>query len=348
MNTIIMSHQNTRGFRVKLLLPLLARTAAAWLFRHPIRTGVALLLAGTGLATDSVEAAPQRRGSLNGFNVSNAIIPIREILSGGPGRDGIPSIDKPKFIRPSAANFMRPDDLVVSVTIGERTRAYPLRILVWHEIVNDTLLGLPIAVTYCPLCGTAMVFHRQVGNRTLAFGVSGLLYNSDVLMYDRETDSLWSQLAMKAVSGPQVNTELEWLASEHLTWAAWKERYPRGEVLSTQTGARRDYSSNAYAGYEQSPDTVFPVPAYRTELQKKDWVVGVIVDGAARAYPLNSLPPGQAVRDQIDSAALEITFHPASQQVEVRRVETGEVLPSVKAYWFAWQAFYPQTGLWIP
>ena len=153
----------------------------------------------------------------------------------------------------------------------------------------------------------------------------------------------------------QVNIELEWLASEHLSWAAWKEKYPQGEVLSTQTGAKRNYSGSAYASYEQSPDTneqspdtMFPVPTARTELPKKDWVVGVIVDGVARAYPIKSLPPGQPVRDEINSAALEITFHPGSQQVEVRRVESGEVLPSVKIYWFAWQAFYPDTGLWKP
>ncbi|MBI4327109.1 MAG: DUF3179 domain-containing protein, partial [Chloroflexi bacterium] len=343
-----MTHPTNQRFRAKLFLPLLACTAVAWLFRDPIRTGVALLVAGTGLATESVEAAPQSRGSFNGFNVSNATIPTSEILSGGPGRDGIPSIDKPKFVRPSAANFMLPDDLEVSVTIGDKTRAYALRILVWHEIVNDDLAGQPIAVTYCPLCGTAMVFNRQIGNRTLVFGVSGLLHNSDVLMYDRQTDSLWSQLAMKSVSGPQVNTELEWLASEHLTWAAWREKYPQGEVLSTQTGAQRNYSGSAYASYEQSPDTMFPVPPHRTELPKKEWVVGVIVDGIARAYPLRSLAENQTVRDQVNTAALEITFDPVSQQAVVKRAESGDVLPNVKVYWFAWQAFYPETGLWKP
>jgi len=335
-----------KQIRPRLVVPLVLVTVMTWFFRDPIRSGMALLVAG--FVADSAVAAPQSRGSFNGFKVSNATIPTSEILSGGPGRDGIPSIDKPKFVRPSAVNFMLPDDLVVSVTIGDKTRAYPLRILVWHEIVNDDLAGQSIAVTYCPLCGTAIVFNRQVGDRTLSFGVSGLLHNSDVLMYDRQTDSLWSQLAMKAVSGPQVNTELEWLASEHLTWAAWKDKYPQGEVLSTQTGSQRNYSGSAYASYEQSPDTMFPVPTYRNELPKKDWVVGVIVDGVARAYPLKSLPPGQAVRDEINSAALEITFHPVSQLAEVRRVESGELLPSVKVYWFAWQAFYPQTGLWQP
>ncbi|MEK7684917.1 MAG: DUF3179 domain-containing protein [Verrucomicrobiota bacterium] len=331
-----MATPSPKGFRAKLIVPLIACTVVTWFFRGPLRNAVALLVAG--FVTDSAVAAPQVRGALNGFNVSNATIPTSELLSGGPGRDGIPSIDKPKFVRPSAANFLLPNDLVVSVTLGGQTRAYPLRIFVRHEIVNDVLAGLPIAVTYCPLCGTAMVFHRQVAERTLSFGVSGLLHNSGVLMYDRQTGSLWSQLAMKAVSGPQVNTELEWLPSEHLTWAAWKEKYPHGEVLSTQTGAQRNYSGTAYAGYEQSPETMFRVPTYRTELPKKEWVVGLIIDGIARAYPLKSLPPGQTVRDEINSAALEITFHPASQLAEVRRAGSGELLPSVKVYWFAWQA----------
>ncbi len=342
-----MKHSSPSRFRAKLFLPLLARTATAWLFRDPIRSGVAMLVAGAGLATESVEAAPQR-GSFNGFNVSNATIPTSEILSGGPGRDGIPSIDRPKFVRPNAANFMLPDDLVVSITIGHKTRAYPLRILVWHEIVNDELGGQPIAVTYCPLCGTAMVFDRRVGSHTLSFGVSGLLYHSDVLMYDRQTESLWSQLGTKAISGPLVNTELQWLPSEHLTWAAWKKKYPDGEVLSTHTGFSRNYAATPYAAYAQSPGTMFPVPIHRTELPKKEWIVGVLVDGKPRAYPLNRLPPDQPVRDQISSAALEITFHSVSQWVEVRRADSGELVPSVKVYWFAWQAFYPHTELWQP
>ena len=335
-----------KRLRIVLLVPLVAALVAAWFLRDSIQGSLASLR--TGSFGDSVAFAQSTRGAFNGFDVSNAIIPTKEILSGGPGRDGIPSIDQPKFIRPNAADFMQPDDLVVSLTIGGQTRAYPIRILVWHEIVNDELGGLPIAVTYCPLCGTAMVFSRQVGERTLTFGVSGMLYQSDVLMYDRQTESLWSQLAMKCVSGVQVNTPLEWLPSEHLTWSAWKTKYPTGEVLSTDTGAQRNYIGTAYAGYEQHPDTMFPVPTYRTELPKKEWVVGVMVDGAARAYPIRSLPANQALTDPANGAALEITFDPISQQAIVRRKTSGEVLPNVKVYWFAWQAFYPQTTLWKP
>jgi len=153
---------------------------------------------------------------------------------------------------------------------------------------------------------------------------------------------------MKAVTGSMSGTQLTWLPSEHLTWVAWKKGHPQGEVLSTETGARRNYSGNPYSGYEQSGQTMFPVPTYRADLPKKDWVVGVLVDDVARAYPLKFLPPGRTVRDKIHSDTLEITFHRDSQRVEVRRAESGEVLPSVKVYWFAWQAFYPNTGLWRP
>ncbi|MFN2477418.1 MAG: DUF3179 domain-containing protein, partial [Chthoniobacterales bacterium] len=192
-------------------------------------------------------ASPSRAISHNGFDISNATVPRNEILAGGPPRDGIPSIDQPRFIIPGAADYLHEDDLVVSVQLEGTTRAYPLRILVWHEIVNDVIGTRPIAVTYCPLCGTAMVFDRKINGRTHTFGVSGLLYQSDVLMYDRETESLWSQLAMKAISGSRAGTELRLLAADQQTWRAWRGKHPNGEVLSSQTGYSRDYGQNAYS-----------------------------------------------------------------------------------------------------
>lgn len=144
------------------------------------------------------------REPFNGFDVSHSSVPIAEILAGGPGRDGIPAIDRPRFVMPEQALFLNDDDQVLSVTIDGETRAYPLRILVWHEIVNDKIGTTPIAVTYCPLCGTGMVFSREVDAREVDFGVSGLLYQSDMLMYDRQTESLWSQLEMKAIAGRKV------------------------------------------------------------------------------------------------------------------------------------------------
>jgi hypothetical protein len=291
-----------------------------------------------------------RSGSsrFNGFDVSNAIIPPSKILSGGQPRDGIPAIDRPKFISPARVNFLQPNDLVVSVTIQGETRAYPLRILVWHEIANDTIAGVPVAVTYCPLCGTAMVFNRNVNGSVLSFGVSGLLYESDVLMYDRQTDSLWSQLGMRAVSGRLAQTPLEWLASEHLTWAAWKQKYPEGKVLSTDTGHRRNYAALPYRGYEQSPGTMFPVSRHREDLPQKEWVLGVIINDEAKAYRLDALPPNQTIQDSVGAVPIGVIYDPATRHPRVFDLNTGEPIPYVQAYWFAWQAFYPQTSLWKP
>lgn len=138
----------------------------------------------------------------------------------------------------------------ISVADGKETRAYPLRVLVWHEIVNDQIGDLAFAVTYCPLCGTAMVFNRWIGNRAFSFGVSGLLYQSDVLLYDRETDSLWSQMGLICIAGAKLNTSLSRMASAQMTWAAWKRRYARGTVLSPDTRHPRDYSKSRYESYE--------------------------------------------------------------------------------------------------
>ncbi len=286
-----------------------------------------------------------RAQSKNGFDVSGALIDVDEILAGGPPRDGIPSIDNPKFLAIDAVDYLRDDDIVVGVRVGDTNRAYPLRILIWHEIVNDEVEGKPVAVTYCPLCGTAMVFDRDVGGTVRTFGVSGLLYRSDVLMYDRETESLWSQLATKAVTPPAAGTKLKWLPSEHLTWKAWRSKYPSGQVLSTDTGHRRAYHAQAYEAYFKSDRTMFPVPHSRRELQNKAWVVGVIVDGQAKAYPVDELPDGVDVRDSVGDVELTIRWEADKRHPQVKDA-SGEDVASVMVFWFAWQAFYPDTGLW--
>lgn len=143
-----------------------------------------------------------------GFQLDNAVIDVEQIRRGGPMPDGIPSIDKPRFTAARRVNYLQDSDMVIGYTANNVTRAYPLRILIWHEIVNDTVGGRPVAIVYCPLCGTAMVFDRTYGKETLTFGVSGLLYQSDVLMFDRETKSLWSQLGIHSVAGDYAGTEL--------------------------------------------------------------------------------------------------------------------------------------------
>jgi len=285
--------------------------------------------------------------ALNGFDLSNLLINKNEVFSGGPPRDGIPSIDKPKFITIDKANFLKANDIVIGLVRGDKARAYPTRILVWHEIVNDVFAGDAVVVTYCPLCGTAMVFERKIGEQLKSFGVSGLLYQSDVLMYDRETESLWSQLAMKAVSGVERGRELKWLPSEHLTWKAWSEKYPNGEVLSTDTGYQRNYNRQAYSSYFASKDTMFPVPIKRKELSKKAWVIGVIVKGKAKAYAIKDLAANKKIHDELANTQIIIRYDAEKKFPKITN-NKGEQIPSVVVFWFAWQAFYPKTELWQP
>ncbi len=310
---------------------------------------IPLLLAGSLFLGFSLRSEAQNgTKTLNGFNISNALVPVGEIRSGGPPRDGIPSIDRPDFLRPRQVNYLTDDDLVVGVTFDGKTRAYPLRILVQHEIVNDQIGQFAFLVTYCPLCGAAMVFDRSTGGRTRSFGVSGLLYLSDVLMYDRESESLFSQLGMKAVAGPLAGTMLEWLPSEHMTWKAWRQRYPNGEVLSNRSARNRDYTKNPYEGYDQSPNAAVAVPFYRSDLPQKSWILGVIVAGQAKAYAVAQLPPNQTITEIVGGQEIEIAYDSNSRRTVVVRSDTGEAIPSVMAYWFAWQAFYPETALWKP
>ena len=282
--------------------------------------------------------------SKNGFDVSNASIPLGDILAGGPPRDGIPAINTPQFTQVKDTDWLDDDDLLLTVSIDGDERAYPTRILVWHEIVNDTVGGQPLTVTFCPLCGTGMVFSREVGEQTLDFGVSGLLYQSDVLMYDSQTESLWSQLAMQSVSGPLQGKSLQWLNTEHISWAAWRAEHPEGKVLSRETGHRRDYARNPYQGYEQRDEPLFPTPNTRTELPRFSKVLGVVLDGEAKAWPLDQLSKSP-LAEELAGQSLQVSYNAAQQRPQVLNA-AGEPIPHVVVFWFAWQAFYPESALW--
>ena len=291
-----------------------------------------------------------------GFDLGNATIPIKKIIR-GPKRDGIPAIDNPIFIRPEEVEYLKDEDLVVSVNSNGDYRAYPLRILNHHEIVNDSIGENHFAVTYCPLCGTAMVFNRKINERLVDFGVAGLLFESDVLLYDRQTESLWSQLGMKAISGPMVGHELPWMVSELMTWEEWENNHPDGKVLSKKTGYDRPYFKNPYARYAQSRGVRFDVSRNRKELSPrnwarnrkelspKSWVLGTKVDGYPAAYELALFPPNTMVKDTVNGVDIYIKYDPKNRRAVVEHGETGEIIPSVLSYWFAWQAFYPLTKL---
>ena len=199
-----------------------------------------------------------RSGSLIGLtsewgtNWSRHIVEYDEILSGGPPRDGIPSIDNPQFVAiDEAAAWLTDNEPVIALEIEGDARAYPLQLLTWHEITNDTVGDVPVVVTFCPLCNSALVFDRRVGDSVFEFGVSGLLRNSDLIMYDRTTETLWQQFTGEAIIGDLVGQQLAFVPSGLVSFAEFQEAYPEGVVLSRDTGFSRSYGQNPYAGYDK-------------------------------------------------------------------------------------------------
>ena len=297
----------------------------------------------------SAAAAAATAYAKNGFDLSAATIPTDEILRGGPPRDGIPSIDRPQFASAKNANFMRDDDLVLGVAIGNSARAYPIKILNWHEIVNDELEGAPLAVTFCPLCGSGVVFRAEDENgRRLQFGVSGLLYNSDVLLYDRETESLWSQLLRRGISGEYADAVLRTLPAYHTTWRDWRNLHPQTEVLTTDTGAFRDYDVDPYKGYYESAATYFPAtPEAPRKFHPKEIVLGIVAGDAAKAYPFSELEQNEKskVRDVVNGREIIIHWNAEAQAARAEWPDKKQEGESVRAFWFAWFAFHPQTEI---
>ena len=282
---------------------------------------------------------------LNGFDVGNATVPLSGIAQGGPPRDGIPALQRPKFIAADAAGAPLPQQRVLGLSIAGDARAYPVGMMNWHELVNDRVGGQPVLISYCPLCGTGMAFSARAGGRELDFGVSGLLYNSDVLMYDRQTGSLWSQLLAKAISGPLVGTRLKQLVLEHTRWRDWLQRHPRGRVLSPDTGYQRDYSRNPYLAYGQRQGLMFAVSHHDDRYPAKSWVLGVEIDDHYRAYPFDELRRlAGPVKDSVAGRVLRIVYDHENRSARVFATD-GTPLPTVSAYWFAWIAFHPDSSV---
>ncbi len=297
-------------------------------------------------------AAPAARSGTDsmGFDLSRHAIPPELIVSGGPPKDGIPAIDAPKFLAAEDAAFLRPDDRVVGIVIAGEARAYPLRILNWHELVNDEIGGRPIAVSYCPLTASAVVFDRRTRDEetVLSFGVSGLLYESNVLMYDRRTESLWSQLAGEAVTGQMMGTTLQTVPSELTTWEHWRTQHPETRVLSPKTGFAREYFRDPYASYAESDAVMFPPSRRDSRLAAKQLVLGVTVGRRHKAYPLDQLVlAGGKITDRLGEVQFEIEADRRTATLHVTKPSrTAEWIRTTRAYWFAWAVFHPDTALW--
>jgi hypothetical protein len=227
------------------------------------------------------------------------------LRSGGPPPDGIPPIDSPLFIATSEATDLEAVEPVLAFSVGDDHRAYPIRIMIWHEIVNDTVGGVPVAVTYCPLCNSAVAYDRRLDGRTLTFGTSGMLYNSALVMYDRQTESLWSHFTGEAIIGRLVGHSLDVLPVSTVSWGQWSAAHPDGLVLSADTGFRRDYGRNPYPGYDDvgTPPFLFQGETDDRLLAKRR-VIGILGDGGAVAVRRDLLAEAGVVEFQIDGAPM--------------------------------------------
>jgi hypothetical protein len=195
--------------------------------------------------------------ALDDQRLPKPLVDPARVVSGGPPPDGIPPVDEPRFLPADDVPWLADDEPVVSLSIGDEHRAYPVQVMVWHEIVNDTVDGTPVTITYCPLCNSALAFDRRLDDRLMTFGTSGKLYLSDLVMYDRQTESLWSQIEGRAIAGVQTGAQLERIPVQTVTWAQWREAHPDGWVLSRDTGAERDYGRNPYVGYDEAASDPF-------------------------------------------------------------------------------------------
>ncbi len=235
---------------------------------------------GTSVVLEEVFADPREDDILSAVDAPfdeghpPAHIDTAGLRSGGPPPDGIPSINQPRFEPADSVLWLEDHEPVVTLDFNGHHRAYPVRILTWHEIVNDTVDGVPLVITYCPLCNTAIAFDRRVDDRVLSFGVSGMLYNSDLVMFDRQTESLWPQVHGRAGVGHLAGTQLDFVPVTMVPWSQWREEHPDGWVLSRDTGHVRNYGRNPYVGYDEvGSDPLFPVAREDDRLLSKTRIV---------------------------------------------------------------------------
>lgn len=212
------------------------------------------------------------------------LIPFAEVRDGGPGKDGIPALNEAKFLNAQEATFLADNDLILGFVDGDDVRAYPHSILDWHEIINDDTKNHSLAIIYCPLTGTGIGWNRMINETKTTFGVSGLLYNTNIIPYDRLTDSNWSQLLLKSVNGNLSGTIPKTYNLVETTWKTWKELYPSTKVVSTETGYNRTYGKYPYGSYKTNKNLIFPISNKDDRLHEKERVLAVIVDGKAGVF----------------------------------------------------------------
>ena len=272
----------------------------------------------------TLEADPDWREALAGLGIDRRIwktdfrfhtVPYSDIFSGGVPRDGIAPLDEPKFITlQEAADWLAPLEPVVALEINGDSRAYPLQVLTWHEIVNDEVGGVPVAVTFCPLCNSAIAFERTLDGLVYDFGTTGKLRNSDLVMWDRQTQSWWQQLTGEAIVGVLSGNRLGFLPASITSWQDFQAGNPDGKVLSSDTGYSRNYGVNPYAGYDRAD---LPPFLFRGDLDgrllPKERVAAITVAGTDIAFPFSVLADQRVVNYHVNGVDLAVFFEPETQ-----------------------------------
>ncbi len=270
-----------------------------------------------GARSPAAAPAPQvEQFSRDGWrtNFDKHSVPLTEIRSGGPPKDGIPALDRPKFVSVAdAGGWLKAAEPVIALTVGAESRAYPMQILVWHEIVNDTVGGVPVTITFCPLCYTAIAFDRRAAGRVLDFGTTGNLRSSDLVMYDRQTESWWEQVIGQAIVGDLTGTQLTILPASIVSWDTFRLAHPEARVLSRDAGFNRSYGVNPYSGYDQANSRPFLFDGRPDgRLAPKEHVVTVSLGGEDVAYPYTVLKQRRVVHDSVGGTTLEVLYRPGT------------------------------------
>ena len=278
-----------------------------------------------------------------GFDESTKkTVALEDLKQGCPARDCIPSIDNPRFVSADEADHVADDAVMIAISYGGEHRAYPAKILDHHEIVNDTIAGEPIAITWCPLCGSAVGVRRTIGDTVTEFGVSGVLYNSDLVLYDRTTETLWDQIIAEGIVGPMTGEKLELVPVTMTRWSRWREAHPDTLVLSADTGFEEDYSADHYGKYRDSANLMFPVSTQDDRIHPKSVVFGFNLDGQPVAYTEDLLQEHVIYEYNFFGATHVVSMH---DDGTVTLQRDGVVFEPIRLYWFAWYTFNPQTEL---
>jgi len=280
---------------------------------------IILIMFGGWIMTDSTQSMAQdtddcRPSNLNTSNWStdfcNGDVNFDDFLSGGPPKDGIPSVANPEMESiDMASEWLVDRSPVIAVEIDGEARAYPQAILMWHEIANDEIAGVPIAVTFCPLCNSSITYDRRVGDDVLDFGVSGLLRNSDMVMFDRQTESWWQQLTGVGIVGDYAETVLDFVPSQVISFGQFVERYPEGVVMSRNTGHGRTYGRNPYEGYDTNPNPFL----FRGDIDERldsavTHVLATDINDSPKAYPFDLIREAGVINDTIGETSVVIFY----------------------------------------